>query len=289
MIHILIPVHNRLDFTISCIKSILNQKNCEKLKIIIVDDGSTDGTKEYLKKNYPQITILKGSGSMYWGGAINFGVQYIKKNSNENDWLLIVNNDTILKPNTISELIKSSNQNYDKCLVGALTIDLKDKKTIVKSGSSVKSWFLNKTEHLFEGLNIDNLEKKTKLFKVDYLTGRCVLHPIKIFSFMGNYDSKNFPHYGADDEFTFRVKKFGYECLICISSIVYLDIEDNKKLPNNIIKRFMFILFDIKSSSNILNKYTITTKMVPNYAKISYLIIGVMKSFFIFLRSLKKK
>ena len=111
------------------------------------------------------------------------------------------------------------------------------------------------------------------------------MHPIKIFNLIGNYDSKNFPHYGADDEFTFRAKKFGYECLICTTSIVYLDIEDNKKFPKNLFKKFIFILFSTKSSSNLINKLTITFKMVPKYAKISFFLISIIKSFYIFLKT----
>ena len=108
MIHILIPVHNRLKNTISCIKSVIKQKKCEKFKIIIVDDGSTDSTSKYIKKNFPKVVILEGSGSLYWGGAINLGIKYIKKNSNKHDWLLVINNDVELSPNSVSELIKLS-------------------------------------------------------------------------------------------------------------------------------------------------------------------------------------
>ena len=288
MIYVLIPVHNRLKLTKNCVNSLLKQKNCEKIKIVIVDDGSTDGTSDYFKKNFPKIDILQGTGNLYWGGAINYGIDYIKKKSKINDWLLIVNNDTVLTSNSISNLIESSIINNKKVLVGALTVNLKDKKTVIKSGSIVKSWFFNKTEHVYDGLNINSIKNKKKLIKVDYLTGRCLLHPLNVFKHLGNYDSKNFRHYGADDDFTFRAKKFGYECLICSSSIVYLETEDNKKFKKKFLERFMFVLFDIKSSANIINKLLITYSMVPIYAKLSFFIIGVIKSLYIFLMTYKK-
>lgn len=288
MIYVLIPVHNRLELTKSCVKSIMKQKNCAKLKIIIVDDGSTDGTNNYFKKNFPKIDILQGSGNLYWGGAIKFGVDYIKKKSKIHDWLLIVNNDSVLSSNTVSNLIKSSTRNKKKALVGALSVNIKDKKTIIKSGSLVKSWFFNKTEHVYDGLNINNLKSKKKLIKVDYLTGRCLLHPLSVFKHLGNYDSKNFPHYGSDDEFTYRAKKFGYKCFICTSSIVYLDVEDNKKFPKNFLERFKFVFFNTKSSANIINKLSFTYVIVPFYAKLSFFIIGILKSLYIFLKTYKK-
>ena len=54
MIHVIIPVHNRLEFTIDCINSIYKQKQKDKIKIIIVDDGSIDGTSQYIKKKFPK-------------------------------------------------------------------------------------------------------------------------------------------------------------------------------------------------------------------------------------------
>ena len=50
MIHVIIPVYNRLKLTITCIKSIKKQDIYKELNIIVVDDNSSDGTSLYLKK-----------------------------------------------------------------------------------------------------------------------------------------------------------------------------------------------------------------------------------------------
>ena len=280
----MIPVHNRLKKTINCIKSVIKQKNCEKLKIIIVNDGSTDGTSKYIKKNFPKVVVLEGSGSLYWGGAINLGVKYIKKNSNKNDWLLIINNDVELAPESVSELIKLSKLYKRKVLVGGLSINSDDKKTVIKSGTIVKSWFLNKTKHVYEGLNIFNLRDKSPI-NVDFLTGRCLLHPVEVFSKTNNYDSKTFKHYGGDDEFSMRVKKYDYLTLLCPNSINYLKSNVLKKSNRNFFKNFFYIFFNIRSSSNIYNKFNLTLKVVPFYAKPSFFLIGILKSMYIFFRN----
>ena len=94
---------------------------------------------------------------------------------------------------------------------------------------------------------------------------------------------------GADDEFSIRAINFGFDCYVCLSSIVFLDISDNQQYPSNFLKRLYFILFDKKSSANIINKFTITLMIVPLYAKISFFIISVLKSFYIFLAITFKK
>lgn len=282
MIHVVIPVHNRLNFTIDCLNSLKKQDIYDQFNLIIVDDGSIDGTSDYLKKNFPEVKVLYGDGSLYWGGAINYAVKYVNNIYKDQDWVLIVNNDVEFAFDAISALLKVSISKKRKVLSSALTVDFKDKKTIITSGTIVKSWFFNKTKHILRGLNIEQLTQKRPI-KVDFLTGRCVLHPVEIFKVAGNYDCKNFLHYGGDDEFAMRVKKYGYETLVCPNSIVFLktrNLEYKKKLN---FKNFKFTFFDIKSSSNIKSKFYLTMQVVPQYAKLSFFIIGVIKSLYIFL------
>jgi O-antigen biosynthesis protein len=52
MIHVIIPIHNRLNLSINCLNSLTKIINYNELNIIIVDDGSTDGSRHILKKNF---------------------------------------------------------------------------------------------------------------------------------------------------------------------------------------------------------------------------------------------
>ena len=128
MIYVVIPVYNRLKLTINC-----------------------------LQKNFPEITILSGNGSLFWGGAINKGIEYVITIAKYNDWILIVNNDIELAPNAIEELLNTAEKKKRKSLVGALTISSDDRQKVIKSGTVVKSWLFNWTHHIFMGLNINQV------------------------------------------------------------------------------------------------------------------------------------
>ena len=78
MIYIVIPVYNRKEFTHQCLLSIIKQTN-KNFKIIIVDDRSTDGTREMINSEFPEIILLKGDGNLWWTRAINLGVKYALK------------------------------------------------------------------------------------------------------------------------------------------------------------------------------------------------------------------
>lgn len=283
MINVIIPAHNRVKYTVNCIKSLKKQDCVSKLKIFLVDDGSTDNTKKIINSKFPEVKIFDGDGNMFWGGAVNYGIKQVLKLSKKNDWILLVNNDVEFKTDTISKLIHISEKYNRKVIAGALTVSFKDKKTIIKSGTKVKSWFFNITSHQFLGLNLKSL-KHTHPIKVDFLTGRCLLHPVEIFKKTKNYDSKKFLHYGADDEFSMRVKKFGYLTILCPTSIVFLKENDQREIKKKNLKSFLFTFFSIKSSSNIINKFKLSLSVVPFYAKLSFFMIGVFKSIYVFLK-----
>ena len=281
MIHVIITVHNRIGLTLKCVRSLMKQKNSEKLNIFVVDDGSTDHTSKILSRKFPDVNLIKGSGLLYWCGAVSLGIVHVLKIASKNDWILLVNNDAELKSDAIYQLTKCSMKKNRKAIVSALTLNSKDEQTIIKSGTIIKSWFLNITHHVYKNCKYNELKNYSPI-EVDLITARCLLHPIEIFKKTGNYDYVNFNHYGGDDEFSLRVKKFGYKVLLCPTSVVFLEEKQLKKQLN--FKRLYFDFFNIKSSSNIINKFKLSFKVVPYHSKLTFFFIGILKSFYVFFR-----
>ena len=78
-VHIVFPVHNRLDETKLFLKSLAQQSVCN-YKLVICDDGSTDDTYEYLVTKHPEVVVLKGNGHLWWTAGINKCVRYVLNN-----------------------------------------------------------------------------------------------------------------------------------------------------------------------------------------------------------------
>ena len=63
--------------------------------VIIIDDGSSDGSKKWLRNNYPCVEVLEGSGNLWWSGAMNLGLDYVLSQTKAK-YILLWNND--IKP-----------------------------------------------------------------------------------------------------------------------------------------------------------------------------------------------
>ena len=70
---IVIPVHDRLAFTRACLAGLAGQAP-EDVTIVVVDDGSTDGTSRAVAEEFPSVKLLRGDGTLWWAGAMNVGV-----------------------------------------------------------------------------------------------------------------------------------------------------------------------------------------------------------------------
>ncbi len=91
---------NGKDDTAACVQSLIAQQE-PGLEIIVSDNGSTDGSIEHLKNNFPQVRLLQNGRNLGFGAAVNRGLAVANGNH-----LIFLNNDLILKPGSIRELVR---------------------------------------------------------------------------------------------------------------------------------------------------------------------------------------
>ena len=125
-IYIIIPVHNRKHFTLECLLS-LRKQTFQNFKVIVIDDGSTDGTGEMIEKEFPDVILLKGDGDLWWTGATNLGVEYALTQAGQGDYILTLNNDTELAPDFIERMMGYAIENPE-ALLGAYALDIDTKR-----------------------------------------------------------------------------------------------------------------------------------------------------------------
>lgn len=276
MIFIVIPVFNRIKATVECLKS-LELLEASDMHIILVDDGSTDNTSNIVASQFPYVEIIKGDGELFWTGAVRLGIDHAKKKSNPLDWLVLMNNDVVIKDrNLLPKLIAQSESYNRQALVAPLTLSSKDSSP-VPSGTIVRSWFFNLTKHIFN--NTDKNINLDKNVEIDLFTARFLLHPIEIFDNL-NYRSDIFPHYAGDDDFSCQAKKSGFSLYVIPNLNVFLDTsrEYTNVHKDKFLKRIYFHMFDKRSSINLKDRIYFGIYNASYFSKISYILISCFKT-----------
>ena len=241
-VNIIIPVFNRINETKKIISNLRDQNTAEEIKVLIIDDGSTDGTLEWLVSQ-KDLFFLRGNGKLLWGGAINLGINYIIKNHPQDEWILLINNDVEVKKNYVDNLLKIAKKNYPAA-VGSVVKNAKNE--IISIGPKIDSL----------KLEIKEIYKKNSFFQkggiledVDALSGRGVIYPLKSIIETKGLNSIIFPHYLGDYSLSMKIKKKGYKLITSLEAIVFTD--ENFKHLTKERKNYKLIrkLFSRKSTS----------------------------------------
>jgi len=257
-IYVVFPVFNGLDSTAEFLQS-MEAQAFDNYQIVICDDGSTDGTKDFILRNYPDVVVVDGAGDLWWTGGINECVKYVLDNCEENDFILTINNDVTIDSDYLQQKIERANE-CPGSIIGSLCVYMDNHDLIETSGFVVDYDKCTASSITKRGEIRGDLHKG--VVDVNYLPGKGVLIPVSVFNKIGLYDDNRFPHYHADSDFVLMANEAGYRVLVDYESIVYSDVN----LKN------MTIASEIMTLSNILKtfqgRYTPNNYMViKNFSK----------------------
>jgi GT2 family glycosyltransferase len=196
--------HNRRAITLSCLERLSQQSL--PLEIYLVDDGSSDGTSEAVRQDYPSVHVIPGDGSLFWVGGMRLA--FAAALETKHDYYLWLNDDTLLEPHAITYLLNvheqlKQNEQVNAIVVGC-THNAKTKTPTYGGAMRSSAWYSNKFEFV---------PPSNRIQLCDTFFGNCILIPHTVAQAVGNIDCA-FRHTLGDLDYGLRAKALGFSSWI---------------------------------------------------------------------------
>lgn len=194
-VFIIIPVHNRKSMTLSCLNALKQQNVFEICNVLVVDDGSNDGTSDFIHSKFPEVSVILGDGDLWWTGAIVEGMRHAELAGGE--MFIWLNDDCPPLPGSISSLIEISTSKPAAILGSACCIN--ETGRLVPTGAKGRKRIAAQPGEVVE---------------VDEMSGHCVCIPLLVVNKIGFPDAIRFPHYHGDSSYILKARKAGFSAYL---------------------------------------------------------------------------
>ena len=217
---------NGYDDTSELLNSLKKANKIPKSHIVVVDNDSTHNDAEKLKMNYGDfIEVIKCENNLGFAGGNNTGIKYALNNLA--DYILLLNNDTIVEPDFLEPLINVLNSNNAIGISAPQINYYQDRRKIWTSGGKISR--IRGSGFAYSDKFEDNKDKENKY--VDFVSGCCMLIKREVFDKVGLFDEKYFL-YVEDTDFCFRTIKAGFKIIVSQNSKIF------HKIGNSTVNNF---------------------------------------------------
>jgi GT2 family glycosyltransferase len=194
---------NSREMTEDCLRSLLAMEG-DSFDILVVDNGSRDGSVEYLRERFPQIEVIANGRNLGFAAGCNVGIrQGLAEGA---DYILLVNNDTVVDPALLKELVAEGARNHQAGIVSPKIYYFEPNDAI---------WWVGGTYTCWTGLakHIDLKKKDTGKHDtprdLDWATGCVMLLRSEALRAAGTFDEQFFGN-GEDLDLSLRMRQLGY-------------------------------------------------------------------------------
>lgn len=217
---------NGLADTLECLESLacLDYPNHE---VVVVDNGSTDGSVEAIRGHFPNVTLIENDENLGYAEGNNRGAEYALQA--EADYMFVLNNDTVLCQDILTRLVVAAEANPRVGAVGPKIYYHAQPRRIWFAGGMI-DWQRGVTVNL--GADEYDVGQFEKVRSVDFLAGCALLIKRETWENVGSFDSRFFMYWEETDWCT-RVRLAGYDLLFVPQAKMWHKIspEDQSSSP----------------------------------------------------------
>lgn len=235
-VYIILPVHNRRAITekfIDCLEA----QSYAAYHLILVDDGSADGTEQMVRDRIDPLTVIKGGGNWWWAGSLQQGIDWLKQEGvADSDIVVFMNDDVLFEPGFLKVAVGLLDQHSGMLLPQVFNQG---------SGSIEESGVQADMKKL-------TFRTATSPQQINCLPTRGLFMRMSVLRRVGDFYPKLLPHYLSDYEFTLRAGRMGVMLQTSPQLLIRFDEDATgfRSFKELTIAEFLSRYFSIKSASN---------------------------------------
>ncbi len=259
-IYILLPVHNRKEITRSFV-ACLKQQTFRNFHLVLIDDGSTDGTADMVRSEISNLTVLTGDGNLWWAGSLQLGIDWLKRqNADDQDIVLLSNDDITFDTDFLQKAIQTLAQQNGVLLLPRYVDEITGR--VMETGVEAN-------------LKKMSFEPATSSEKINCLPTRGLFMRIPDMLKIGDFYPRLLPHYLSDYEYTIRANRMGMRLFTSSDLLIKRDDAASGYRSFEGLSFFDFLkqYFSKKSVGNPI--YQMTFVLLTN--EFPYLLINIVK------------
>lgn len=198
-VSVVIPNYNGMKYVKRCLDSLMVQ-SLEDWEILFVDNGSQDGSRELVEREYPGVKVIPLPENMGFCRAVNEGIQ-----ASQAEYVVLLNNDTEAEPDFLEELYEGIRRKNNAFSGGAMMLQFHDRGKIDDAGN-----FYNAMGWAFARGKGKPEEKYRVEKKIFSSCGGAAIYRKKLVEELGYFDEEHFA-YLEDTDLGYRALIAGYE------------------------------------------------------------------------------
>ena len=186
LVSIIILNYNGIKYVENCLRSVLNT-NYTNFEVIFVDNASTDGSYELIKRLFgsnPRIKIIRNKSNLGFSGGNNVGFRYAK-----GKYIVLLNNDTIVDPNWLAEMIYVLETHPDIAIAQPVIVHMENPKKIQNMGFLVDRLLLL-SKPIGSLYDVEKIKNNCVLEGITYASGACLFIRREALKKIGYFDPK---------------------------------------------------------------------------------------------------
>ncbi len=219
--------------TLECLES-LKKLDYPNVDILVVDNGSQDGAVEAIRVVYPMVQVIALEENLGFVGGNNVGMMEAQRQAV--DFVLLLNNDTVVAPDFLRNLMTAVIQNDRVRIAGPLIYYHQQPRVVWSAGGEI-DWRRGTTRMVGMG-ETDNGQFGNAPTPVDFLTGCALLVGREVLERVGLLDERFFAYY-EETEWCVRAKKAGYTCWLVPEAKIWHKISPEAREASPLVHYYM--------------------------------------------------